>query len=177
MHSQAGSVCGITFHCMNYDGKELTKSTREIYVDTKLIISSIGSIPEPLDEIPMERETYAISDTITGAVNDYHGIYGVGNAVTGKGNIMVSNRHARSMSSFVASAITGTPREEMVKVWEKQNRQVQAKMREIYEYLLGIDGLQEEELQTIDDKINGLQQQVDYHDYMDWKERVLAGRC
>jgi len=59
-----------------------------------LTISSIGSIPMPIPGLPMKGETYDVEDEDSGKLRR-EGLYAVGNAVTGKGNINVSYKHAR----------------------------------------------------------------------------------
>ena len=161
---------------MKYDGEKLEKSGEEVRVDTNLVISSIGSIPEPLSEIPMEWETYDISDTVTGAVNKYEGVYGVGNAVTGKGNIMVSNRHAKNMGSFVASSLNNENKEEVAQSWEKETQEIANKMQEIYEYLSNKPGVSDEDCTKIMNFVRDLNKRVDYDNYNSWKESILAQR-
>ncbi|MEX2664246.1 FAD-dependent oxidoreductase [Candidatus Uabimicrobium amorphum] len=176
IHSTDGSVSGITFHKMNYDGEKLEKSGEEVHVETNLVISSIGSIPEPLSEIPMEWETYDISDTVTGAINKYEGVYGVGNAVTGKGNIMVSNRHAKNMGAFVASSLKSEEKENVAKSWEKETQEIADKMQEIYAYLSEKPGLDDEDCTKIADFVGDLNKKVDYDNYNSWKESILSQR-
>lgn len=176
IHSKDGSVTGITFYKMKYDGDKLEKSGVEVRVDTNLVISSIGSIPEPLSEIPMNWETYDISDTVTGAVNKYEGVYGVGNAVTGKGNIMVSNRHAKNMGSFVASSLNNEDKEDVAKSWEQETQEIADKMQEIYEYLSNKPGVSDEDCAKIMNFVRDLNKRVDYDNYNSWKENILQQR-
>jgi hypothetical protein len=63
----------------------------------RLVISSIGSIPEPIPGIQMSGETYRIKND-HGELEGSEGIFVVGNAVTGKGNILASRRHGRTVS-------------------------------------------------------------------------------
>ena len=50
----------------------------------------------------MEWNTYDIKDQETGEVKGLHNVFGVGNAITGKGNIRVSRNHAREVAAYVA---------------------------------------------------------------------------
>ena len=67
-------------------------------VPSRLVISSVGSIPEPLEDIPMHGEVFRIKDARTGKLEGLDGVFAVGNAVTGKGNITDSQRHGRVVS-------------------------------------------------------------------------------
>ncbi len=67
-------------------------------VSTQLVISSIGSIPESIRGIEMSGETFRIKNNDTGELEGLEGIFVVGNAVTGKGNILASRKHGRTVS-------------------------------------------------------------------------------
>jgi hypothetical protein len=62
------------------------------------VISSIGSIPEPIRGIEMGGETFKIKNGETGELEGWEGSFVVGNAVTGKGNILASRKHGRTVS-------------------------------------------------------------------------------
>lgn len=66
-----------------------------------LVISSIGSIPEPIPGIPMREEQYKFKDAASGELEGLPGVFAVGNAVTGKGNILASARHGRVVSQYM----------------------------------------------------------------------------
>lgn len=66
-----------------------------------LVVSSIGSIPEPIPGIPMSGQAYRLKDTNTGELEGLTGVYVVGNAVTGKGNILASVHHGRAVSQHM----------------------------------------------------------------------------
>jgi ferredoxin--NADP+ reductase len=62
------------------------------------VISSIGSIPEPIEGIPMRGELFEFVDWEIGRLADYPTVFSVGNVVTGKGNIVASRKHAAHVS-------------------------------------------------------------------------------
>ena len=53
-------------------------------IPSRLVVSSIGSIPEPIQGIPIRGEVYRVRDARTGELEGMEGIFAVGNAVTGK---------------------------------------------------------------------------------------------
>lgn len=73
----------------------------EFTVETPLVVSSIGSVPEPIPGIPMEGDLYALEDRTTCRVKGYPNVFAVGNVVTGTGNIKNSRMHARSVTNRV----------------------------------------------------------------------------
>lgn len=71
----------------------------ETDVAASLVISSIGSIPESIPGVEMKGDFYCFKDWDTGEYAKAERVFGVGNVVTGQGNILVSRKHA----SFVAN--------------------------------------------------------------------------
>ena len=71
------------------------------------VISSIGSIPEPMPGIPMKGELYAFTDWNLGRLADYPSVFSVGNIVTGKGNIVASRKHAAQVAEEVIAKFLG----------------------------------------------------------------------
>lgn len=72
-----------------------------------LVISSIGSVPEPLPGIPREGELYAFEDPALGRLRGYANVFAVGNVVTGKGNIAVSRRHSVEVTTRLIEGFLG----------------------------------------------------------------------
>ncbi|HKO94794.1 MAG TPA: hypothetical protein VJU61_26750 [Polyangiaceae bacterium] len=78
-------------------------------VRSPLIISSIGSIPLPLAELPMKGELIDFEDWDSGKVRGFPNVFGLGNALTGKGNIKDSRKNAAEVSArVVASYLLGS---------------------------------------------------------------------
>jgi NADPH-dependent glutamate synthase beta subunit-like oxidoreductase len=80
------------------------------------VISSIGSIPEPISGIPMKGELFAFTDWDVGRLDGYPNLFSVGNVVTGKGNIVASRKHAaqvyeEALASFLGIAEDGHAKE------------------------------------------------------------------
>jgi len=71
------------------------------------VYSSIGSIPEPLEGIPMKGELYDFIDWDLGRLADYPNVFSVGNIVTGKGNIVASRKHASRVADSVIARYLG----------------------------------------------------------------------
>jgi len=71
------------------------------------VVSSIGSIPEPLSGVEMKGELYAFSDWNLGRLPGYPTLFSAGNVVTGKGNIVASRKHAGAISEHVAERFLG----------------------------------------------------------------------
>lgn len=89
------------------DNKVVELPGSDVEVRGPMVISSIGSIPYEIKGIPMKGEFYAYKSWDTGELQGHDGIFGVGNVVTGKGNIAVSRRHGKYVSEHVLEGYLG----------------------------------------------------------------------
>ncbi|MBI3782805.1 MAG: hypothetical protein HY270_05320 [Deltaproteobacteria bacterium] len=76
-------------------------------VRAPLVVSSIGSIPEPITGIRQAGVFYRFTDPELGRLEGYDSVFGIGNVVTGKGNIMVSRRHSIEVTTQVIEQFLG----------------------------------------------------------------------
>jgi len=70
-------------------------------------ISSIGSIPEPIEGVEMKGELFNFINWDLGRLEAYPTVFAAGNVATGKGNIIASRKHARFVSEPIAAAFLG----------------------------------------------------------------------
>ncbi len=68
-------------------------------VRAPLVISSIGSVPEVVPGIAMRGEYYTFTDEDLPQYSGCDHVFGVGNVVTGQGNIRVSLIHSRDVTT------------------------------------------------------------------------------
>lgn len=73
--------------------------------DAPLVISSIGSIPEPIEGLPMDGELLRLEDVNNGKVVTFENVFGCGNVVTGKGNLVASRKHSASVAGYLAEKV------------------------------------------------------------------------
>ncbi len=76
-----------------------------------LVISSIGSIPVPIPGIPQRGEAYDFSDPELGRMAGYETVFGTGNVVTGKGNILASRAHSAQVATHLLEDFLGLGQE------------------------------------------------------------------
>jgi hypothetical protein len=101
-------VCAVRFRRSQLqDGTLIEIAGSDYEVPTRLLISSIGSVPEPLHGIPMRGELYDYADQISGELRGLTGVYGLGNVLTGQGNINDSRDSARDVSLRTLQAYLG----------------------------------------------------------------------
>jgi len=67
-------------------------------VYTTQVISSIGSIPEPIEGIPYVGDRLKTVNDETSQIYGYNNVFAIGNAVTGKGNIKTAKEHGSSVT-------------------------------------------------------------------------------
>jgi NADPH-dependent glutamate synthase beta subunit-like oxidoreductase len=72
-----------------------------------LTISSIGSVPEKIPGIKMKGETYTYKSWDTGEYDGLPAVFGLGNVVTGKGNIRDSFEHGEFVAKHLVESYLG----------------------------------------------------------------------
>jgi NADPH-dependent glutamate synthase beta subunit-like oxidoreductase len=76
-------------------------------VRAPLVVSSIGSIPEPMEGIAQDGVLYRFIDRDLGRLEGYDTVFSAGNVVTGKGKILDSRRHSVTVTTHVADCFLG----------------------------------------------------------------------
>ena len=87
------------------DGKLIAKENSNKILHGNTFISSIGSLPEPIKGIPMDGSTYNIADEDSGKFDKLEKVHGMGNAITGKGNIKASRVSAKTVGDLTIDLI------------------------------------------------------------------------
>ncbi len=154
-------------------GQVMLRSGTEQEIRSRLVISSIGSIPEPIPGIEMGGEMYRIKDQRSGAVEGLEGVFAVGNAVTGKGNILVSLKHGRVVSQHMLEHYLLGTASGYEEVLADAATEAQEKVRAVAERLRGQAPLPGERVGDIQSRVKALQERVGYPgEYRQWIERV-----
>lgn len=141
-----GRVKGVKVCRTEVEGKKATPvAGSEEVIATDLVISSIGSIPEPIEGIRMRGETFDFKDWDLGVYDAEKGIFGVGNVVTGQGNIRASLLHAQKVATYLnenyfAGAVGAAGAEVVKGHLAKRPPLEPAKLAEIRERLKALQG-------------------------------------
>ncbi len=138
-----------------------------------LAVSSIGSIPEPIPGIQMSGSLYRIREQRTGEVEGLDGVFAVGNAVTGRGNILVSQKHGRLVSQIMLEhyllGTTSGYEESLAEAAVEARSKIEA----VAEHLASRSPLSGQRIAVILTKVKALQDRVGYPgDYREWIDRV-----
>ena len=98
------------------DGKLVPIKNSEKIINANIFISSIGSLPEPIKGVPMNGSTYDIIDQESGKFNDFEKLHGMGNAITGQGNIKASRVSAKTVSDLTIDLINDIDKNTIEKI-------------------------------------------------------------
>ncbi|MEE9608585.1 MAG: hypothetical protein V3U03_12670 [Myxococcota bacterium] len=104
---EQGRLAGLRFRRTRMEGGRPVPTDETFERRGPYVISSIGSIPLVIEGVAMKGELFAFSDWELGRLDGYPTLFSVGNVVTGKGNIVVSRKHARSVTEAMLEAFLG----------------------------------------------------------------------
>jgi len=140
-----------------------------------LVVSSIGSVPEVIPGIQMRGEYYTFKDE---ALPQYLGsdrVFGVGNVVTGQGNIRASLVHSQEVTNrLVENYIgVGSGNADYVAMYAAAEARGAAQARAVEEKIEALPPLSESQIAAIEERIRSLQERAGYTaDYDTWIARV-----
>jgi ferredoxin--NADP+ reductase len=126
-----------------------------------LVISSIGSVPEIIPGISMKGEYYTFNEDILQQCTGFSHVFGVGNVVTGKGNIHASLVHSEKVATRLIENYIGveTGAADYVALHAAAEARGVAQARAVEERLGSLPALSEAEVAAIQQRIRGLQEQ------------------
>ena len=150
------------------DGRVTEIPGSEYEVRAPLVISSIGSIPEPVSGVAMHRELFGLKDVETGQLHGFDNVFALGNAVTGKGNIRASRIHGREVAASIMKDFLNWRAED----FERLKTAIEASGNESLARLESEKRLlPAETIRNILDRVETRQKIVGYHgDYRRWVE-------
>jgi predicted amidohydrolase len=140
------------------------------------VISSIGSVPEPIKGIAQEGMLYRFSDESLGRVEGYEAVFGIGNVVTGKGNILASRRHSIEISTqlierFLGLGDEGHAGEE--DLLQERNAALDDVAARVADFVDHRPGLSVEQVEALLQRVRARQKAVGYPGtYQEWIESV-----
>jgi hypothetical protein len=124
----------------------------------------------------MDGEFYRWHSPHTGSVWDLPGVYCVGNAITGKGNIKDSLKNAKRLGNVILGGMTGSEID-YEKLFLVKREEAREHVAEFLEYLKKMPPTTEAEHQSILARVEALRSKHQYNgDYMAWRNRILAQR-
>jgi NADPH-dependent glutamate synthase beta subunit-like oxidoreductase len=136
-----------------------------------LIVSSIGSVPEKVPGLAMKGEYITFTGEDLPRYTAMDRVFGVGNVVTGQGNIRVSLVHSQKVTKhLIDNRIKAGSREANVSAAEKQ---VAGEMQAIEQEIDAIPPLSDQQRASLEKHVHSLQEKVGYTaDYDSWLAKV-----
>ncbi len=166
-----GQMVGLVFRRNKFENGKLSATAETFAVRTPYVVSSIGSVPDPIPGIPMRGDLFDFSDFELGRLKEFPTVFGAGNVVTGKGNIVASRKHSVEVSQFLIEKYLGIDDGKSLPAEAKAA--VTAPARELAEHIAKSPGIAQTTIDTILDRVKKRQTEVGYtSDYAAWLKKV-----
>src|SRR6266403_2033311 len=137
-----------------------------------LVVSSIGSVPEKLSGINMNGEYYTFAGKDVPRYTAMDRVFGVGNVVTGQGNIRVSLVHSQKVTKRVVDCMKGDDGNAGAGAGSAE-QQVASAMDAIGKQIEVIPQLSDDQMTEVERQVHALQQKAGFtSDYDAWIAKV-----
>src|SRR5258707_5924185 len=137
-----------------------------------LVVSSIGSVPEKLPGINMNGEYYTFAGKDMPRYTAIDRVFGVGNVVTGQGNIRVSLVHSQKVTKRVVDCMTGNDGNAAAGAGSAE-QQVASAVDAIGQQMEVISRLSDHQMAEVQRQVHVLQQKAGFtSDYDSWIAKV-----
>ena len=169
-----GRMVGVNFSRTEVaDGQVRTLPNTAEEARAEMIISSIGSIPEPIPGIPQKGEVYQYRDVKSGLIFDGPtAVFAAGNVLTGKGNIKDSLDSGTEIGTQIAEAYLGLS-DEKVSIQDIARQNAAAEAEQVASAMDARPNLSRESVDDILAKVRELQKGVGYSgNYREWIAKV-----
>jgi len=139
-----------------------------------LVISSIGSVPEALPGVMMKGEYYTFSGEEIPRYIGGERVFGVGNVVTGQGNIRVSLVHSQKVTAHLIENYldVGASDGDLSPLYEMAQERAAAQTETMIEKIMHLPSLTSEQIAAIDARIGERQKHLGYEGYDSWITKV-----
>jgi hypothetical protein len=142
-----------------------------------MVISSIGSVPERISGIAMKNEYYDFNHESLSRYGESDHVFGVGNVVTGQGNIRSSLLHSQEVTTKVIENYIGVADEgtASTRFYAGAEARGAAQAQAVRDRVQVMRGLSYHEIVAIEQRIRAFQERVGYTgDYDSWIASVTA---
>ena len=135
-----------------------------------LVISSIGSVPEVLPGVTMKGEYYTFDGEDIPRYLGCERVFGVGNVVTGQGNIRVSLVHSQRVTGHLLENYldVGDSDGNLAPIFEAMEKKAAAETDALVKQIEKLPALSAEQIRAIDMRIGERQKEIGYEDYDSW---------
>jgi len=105
-----GRLAGLVFRRTAVENGRLREvAGSDFEARAPLVVSSIGSLPELIQGLPVDGDLYPFDSEERGELRGIDGVFGLGNVLTGKGNIRDSRVNASVVAERVIENLIGVP--------------------------------------------------------------------
>jgi len=159
------------------DGKLSVIADSEYNVASPLVISAIGSLPEPISELPYSGQSFEIENQETGQIKGFDDVFALGNAVTGRGNIRESQLHGRHVSEQVIDEFLAWQPEDYEEIFDRAIENADRKVEKLSTQLQTRPQLSKDNVENILNQANTMQKKVGFDgEYRNWINKYLPVR-
>ncbi len=170
-----GRLAGLKLSETHVEGRKATPIPgTEHDLRAPLIISSIGSIPEVIPGIDMKGAYYTFKDWDLGTYSGSDRVFGVGNVVTGQGNIRASLVHSQKVANHLIENYMGVGENSDISGFTASAEgRAAAQAEQVKEQIHSMRPLSDAHLAALDQRISATQKKVGYGgDYDAWIAKV-----
>ncbi len=169
-----GRVVGLVLRRTRIEDGRVKMTDETFEARGPAIISSIGSIPEPIAGIPMKGELFDFKDWELGRLEGYPTLFSVGNVVTGKGNIVASRKHATLVSQAAIEAYVGIDAGEHQEAARPNKADAAAAelADRVADQIGKADPPTAEQIERLKERVRQRQRDIGYDDYATWMQKV-----
>ena len=171
-----GHLVGLRFRRTKIENGRVVMQDEIFEARAPSIVSSIGSIPEPIKGINMSGELFDFKDWDIGRLEGYPTVFSVGNVVTGKGNIVASRKHATQVSRAAIEAYLGVGEGDATELAEaRAGKDAAAETAD--QIAASLDGAvhpSPDAAKALLERVASRQKAVGYRDFKSWQDRVGA---
>jgi NADPH-dependent glutamate synthase beta subunit-like oxidoreductase len=170
-----GRLAGLTFRRSAVEGGRLSEvDGSDFEVRASLVVSSIGSLPQPIEGIPVKGDLYEFDSAERGVLLGVDGVYGLGNVLTGTGNIRDSRVNASVVAEHIIENLLGvadTP-DTIDDMSDALHEEFRARVQPLVDRTLSRDKLPPEQIARILERVRGRWDEIGYGgDYPAWIEK------
>jgi ferredoxin--NADP+ reductase len=135
-----------------------------------LVISSIGSVPEVIPGIVRSGEYYTFQGEVLPQYAGSDHVFGVGNVVSGQGNIRVSQVHSQAVTTQIVENYIGVGNgtASLSGWYAAAEARGAAQAAALQQRVQALPGLPESQLAALEQRIRALQQRAGYSGYDAW---------
>jgi ferredoxin--NADP+ reductase len=172
--SDNGQLTGLTMRRTRMENGRPVATDESFDIETPMVISSIGSVPQAIPGIEMKGDLFAFTNWDLGTLAAYPTVFGAGNVVTGKGNIIASRKHAGQIAKHTAENYLGLGEDDgsSLGIGEDIANRVGEAAEAMADHIQAQEPLSSQQLSAILEKVAKRHEEIGFGDNLqDWLAR------